>query len=588
MFTRRRGAACPKDRPYTEDSRYKKGAVCCRKSPAGKARNECPNMTRIADAAECPPPRFVVKSPFPVSDAVCCRKTRPKAPMNRANAQRRLDKSANKTAARSPSPRSPQSPRSPLPATPTTPSPGGSPLPSPSLSPLSPLGSTSPMTPTGSASPSSSAWVPVRRTPSPTAAWIAGASADSPTRLSTLPWDDSPSVPVTPTTEYMDQDQDEDAAPDYNFTNEELDKILADMEGTGPAKDEDAELQALRAIMEEEEASEEAKDEDAELQALRAIMEEEEASEEAKDEEGAADGDAEASEAPGAPADYGLNDAELQEILDGMDAPLDEDAEADEDVLAAGRGAIAAADQAMADAGMGGDDVTDEQMTGIAGALGDAPEPSPGPSATFTQMLESVPVGGVQYSRVTLDDFLRRHCGFLSRMIQLTPAARVKAIDILATRSASSVLAVAREFLLAVSPDLPAAARTFWRYVNSSEDVFAAAPSRRTTSLLTPRMLLFFVATLRSAAAAAGLSDAAGLEAYWVEQATAETPLRRMMVLFGVAYMVFLADQMKTSRVRDAPGDAELARRRVQQWLQRDVPRVCANSSAGSVGIESV
>ena len=95
-------------------------------------------------------------------------------------------------------------------------------------------------------------------------------------------------------------------------------------------------------------------------------------------------------------------------------------------------------------------------------------------------------------------------------------------------------------------------------------------------------MLLFFVDTLRSAAAAAGLTDAAGLEAYWVEQATAETPLRRMMVLFGVAYMVFLADQMKTSRVRDAPGDAELARRRVQQWLQRDVPRVCAGASAAA------
>lgn len=588
MFTRRRGAACPKDRAFSEPSRYKKGAVCCRKSPPTKARNECPNMTRIADAAECPPPRFVVKSPFPVSDAVCCRKTRPKAPMNRANAQRRLDKSAKKTAPRSPSPRSP------LPTTPGTPGSPLSPLsPLSLLSPLSPLSSTSPMTPrlspaspmTPSLSPRSpmSQMSPVRRTPSPTAPWIAGESADTPTRLSSvsvaatpLPWGGLPSVPVSPSTEYMDaEDLDKGQDEDYNFTNEELDEILAGMEGTGPAADEAADYNFN----------------EAELQEIRDAMEAGRASDEAADEADEAADEAEAEVA----ADYDFDDAQLQEILNAMEAPLDAEAdkdavaEADEDVLAAGLGAIAAADQAMADAGMGGDDVTEEQITGIAGELGDAPEPSPGPATTFTQMLESVPVGGVQYSRVTLDDFLRRHCGFLSRMIQLTPAARVKAIDILATRSASSVLAVAREFLLAVAPDLPAAARTFWRYVNSSEDVFAAAPSRRTTSLLTPRMLLFFVATLRSAAAAAGLSDAAGLEAYWVEQATAETPLRRMMVLFGVAYMVFLADQMKTSRVRDAPGDEELARRRVQQWLQRDVPRVCAGASAGaSVGVNSV
>jgi hypothetical protein len=178
--------------------------------------------------------------------------------------------------------------------------------------------------------------------------------------------------------------------------------------------------------------------------------------------------------------------------------------------------------------------------------------------------------------------FLDLHCPFINSMLQqmvpqgVTPLS-VSAINIQTTRDAGKVLAVAREFLLAITSDMAKAARIVIAMAASREDVFVQKAVRSKYTVRSPRLLLFFKDVLAWALEQEDIFTAEELQALWEAQLEGESPTEYMQILFGVVYMVYLSDEMKASRQPFSMQDQREAAAKLRTFVL-DLQRVCGSS----------
>jgi hypothetical protein len=204
----------------------------------------------------------------------------------------------------------------------------------------------------------------------------------------------------------------------------------------------------------------------------------------------------------------------------------------------------------------------------------------------FQDLLESVEVqdqGADWRLRPSLPDnpkmyfttrrFLDLHCPFITTMLEQLSPNSVTAVNVQTTRDAGKVLAVVREFMTAITSDLAKAARTVMTLVAAGENVFAFPKSKsRVYNSQSPRMLLFFKDVLEWALQEKGIFTPEDLEALWRQQLQDETPEDYLQTLFGVMYMVLLANNMKMSREPYSMRDQKAAASQLRDFIM-DIPR---------------
>jgi len=189
------------------------------------------------------------------------------------------------------------------------------------------------------------------------------------------------------------------------------------------------------------------------------------------------------------------------------------------------------------------------------------------------------PVVEDEYAKFTLPGFVALHLPFLcdavTSMMRSGNMHNLRAIDINTTTEPANVLAVAREYLLAMTNDLAMAARVVIAQAHSSENVFAAKPSTKVANHDSPRLLLFFKSILLAALRWEDITSASQLEAFWRAQMQTETPQTYLEVLSGVIYMVLLAREMKMSRQESSSADQVIASRELQRYIKSAIVDRC-------------
>jgi hypothetical protein len=177
----------------------------------------------------------------------------------------------------------------------------------------------------------------------------------------------------------------------------------------------------------------------------------------------------------------------------------------------------------------------------------------------------------------SLKRFLDIHCAFLNSYIGQVSPSSISAVNVQTSKQPGMVLAVVREFLLAITSDLSRAARIAISLASSGENVFGLPKSGRTKTVTSHRMLLFFKDVIAWALQEENIYSPQQLQQLWEQQLQSETPAEYLQVLLGVVYMVYLEREMKVSRTPYSLQDQRAAAANFRDFVY-DIPKVCADA----------